>query len=162
MQAGWYSRIAIACMLLGAACPPARAAAAQTGRLEQAREFVVASALKTAAKGFIATGGLAKVKAKIETLDDRAFARDYAQTYAYLKDYPALVKQESLRPNMSRKEVLRIIGTWDNAKVFRMIDGLPNHTVAAHFQHYVGVTTDEVDSIDVRRAARDIFERLSK
>jgi len=149
-------------LLLLLQCYPAIAADQPAGRMEQAGEFFIASSLKTAAKGFVAAGGLAKAQAKIQSLDETAFRREYVYAYEYIRDYPQLVEKEGLKPALSKKEALGLLESWDNAKAYKVIDSLPNHTVAAHFQYYLGSTGRDMENVDWVQAARDLFDRLNK
>jgi uncharacterized protein YbaR (Trm112 family) len=115
------------------------------GQAEEKINFedrIISLTLKTLARAFVAMEDFSQLKESnirvLENMEEARFRKEFAKTYAVLKDLPPEIKGEyHLWEDMSKEEVIQELASLDKKRVYRIIDDLPDVVVAREFRRYL-------------------------
>ena len=116
-------------------------------------DHVVASTIKTLAKGFVQTMDVEKMKAKqtqaILKMDDVKFHKRFIEISDVLKDLPPdLQAQYGFKENMTKEDVVMKIQNLDKKILITMIDEVPDQLIIKQLKNYLRQTADQVKDFD--------------
>jgi len=116
-------------------------------------DAVIAVSFKTLAKALVAQDGIQRLTSRIETMDDAEFSVRYKEAYGMLASVPGLQSSYGLKKELSRKEMLAVLKSWDGRKVCALIDSVPDAQVSAKFNEYLAYAQE-------RGAGSDPFKQV--
>jgi hypothetical protein len=107
------------------------------------KEFIVGTAVKLFAKGFIAVTDINKTKeaniAKLRKMNDQEFTNKYTTIYSDLKDLPQNVKTiYGIDEKMDRSAAITKIQSADKKDLYIVIDSIPDTFIVKYFDSYIG------------------------
>ncbi len=125
-----------------------------------AGEAVIAVSFKTLAKALVGQDGIRRLSDKIEAMDDAEFSVRYGEAYAMLSGVQGLQKSYGLRENMSRREMLAVLKTWDGRKVCSLIDSVPDAQINAKFNEYLAYAQEHGSGTDTLKQIQVLWGRV--
>lgn len=127
------------------------------------RDLIIASAVKSALKAYIAAEDIEKLKKRAANLSDVEFSRKYAKAYSrIIKDSPVLAYQCRFSANMTKEQVLSKTRSWNKDKLYSIIDSLPNPVVSGFFRSYVGSKVEVAGQTHIVSFANNLVKKLSQ
>lgn len=130
-------------------------AAGLCGEASSGTDAVIAVSFKTLAKALVGQDGIKRLSDRIEAMDEAEFSARYREAYEMIASVPGLQSSYGLKEDMTRKEVLEVLRTWDGRKVCALIDSIPDSRIRAKFDEYLayaqehGAGTDPFKQIQV-------------
>lgn len=103
---------------------------------------VIGTTIKTVVKIVVATTNLEKTKKKIidkiENIDEKKFRERYTELHELIGDLPPDIKDTyKVTPHMTKEQMIENVRTVDKKEIYRIINRIPDKTVARLFKVYL-------------------------
>lgn len=126
---------------------------------------LIGATFKALAKAFIAVSDIDKLKmdniAKIETMDDAKFRKEYAKFYAVMWDLPPSIKTEyKISENMSTEQVVKLVSALDKKKSYELIDSMQDATIANEFKKYLRENKEDMQKLNLMQQINNLWQKI--
>ena len=123
-------------------------------------DTVIAVSFKTLAKALVAQDGIQRLASRIKAMDDAEFDARYKEAYGMVSSVPALQSSYGLKKELSRKEMLAVLSTWDGRKVCALIDSVPDAQISAKFNEYLAYAQEHGSGSDPFKQIQILWGRV--
>lgn len=132
---------------------------------QKTKEALVGMAVKSIAKGYIATADLEKLKetniAKIENMDDKEFKTKYRKIYTELNEIPEDVRNDyGFTEDMEKKTAIEQMRSATKNDLYRIIDSIPDSYIKKHFDAYIAEKHKRLSMQSLMRFWDDLKGRI--
>jgi hypothetical protein len=110
--------------------------------VQKAKEFIVGTAVKLFAKGYVAVTDIDKIKevniSKLRKMDDQEFTEKYTNIYREMKGLPQEVKTAyGIDEKMDRSSAILKIQSASKKDLNVIIESIPDEFIVKHFDSYI-------------------------
>lgn len=122
---------------------------------------------KTLAKAFVSMADIEKLKksniSKIEKMDDGKFKKRYGKIYGALRELPLSIKTTyGIKEDMSKKEILQKIEPLDKKELYRIINAIPDETIARIFKNYLKERKRQINKTELVKQINNFWFKMIK
>jgi hypothetical protein len=134
---------------------------------QKMKEFIVGTAVKLFAKGYIAATDIDKIKetniGKLRKMDDQEFADKYTAIYSDMKGLPQNVKTAyGLDEKMDRSAAITKIQSAGKKDLYTIIDSIPDAFIVKHFDSYIGEKGFDMKKLPSRREIMSFWNDIRR
>lgn len=131
------------------------------------QDRIIGSTFKALAKAYVVTADIGKLKQKnidkINKMDEGKFQDRYSKVYAVLKDLPSgLTNYYRIGPGMTKGEVIESLESLDKAKMYKIIDAVPDTVIAAQFKAYLAKTREQIQESNTVEQIKKFWNKIIK
>ncbi len=135
--------------------------------LQTTKEFIVGSAVKLFAKGYIAVTDIDKIKEsnieKLKEMDDEEFSNKYAVVYGDIKGLSEDVKRAyGIDETMDKSSFIAKIRAAEKKDLYRVIDSIPDAFIVKHFDRYIGEKGFNAKKIPTKKEVVSFWDNIMK
>lgn len=135
--------------------------------LQTTKEFLVGSAVKLFAKGYVAVTDIDKIKeaniTKLKEMDEEEFSNKYAVVYRDIKGLPEDVKRAyGIDETTNKSSFIAKIQAADKKDLYRVIDSIPDAFIVKHFDRYIGEKGFNAKQIPSKKEVLSFWDNIIK
>jgi hypothetical protein len=136
-------------------------------KTKEFKEFIVGTAVKLFAKGYVAATDIDKIKetniTKLRKMDDQEFVNKYKAIYSDMKGLPQDVKTAyGIDEKMDRFTAITKIQSAGKKDLYTIIDSIPDAFIAKHFDSYIGEKGFDMNKFPSKREIMSFWNDIRR